>query len=99
MISKEALVRIICPCRKALRLAELFSEFENETNNIFDDLAGDLEDALFVMNQEQTETLPESVTDQLIRNSNLSDEEVADTIYKLITGKYGQSVTPALEES
>ena len=85
--NKDALIRIVRSCRKAIHFAEVFHNEFCSGMNVFDDIAGDLEDALYIMNQEKTNTLEESVVDQLICNDILSDEDVAETLYKLISSK------------
>ena len=95
MINEEVLIRIVRPCRKALRLSEVIaSEFTDGSHSVLDDILGDLEDALFIMNQEKTDTLSESVVDQLIRNLSISDEEVAEMLTKLINSEDKLPSTP-----
>jgi len=95
MINEEVLIRIVRPCRKALRLSEVFSsELTEGSHTVLDDVLGDLEDALFIMNQEKTDTLEESVVDQLIRNLSISDEEVAEMLTKLINSEDKIPSTP-----
>ena len=84
LTNKDALIRIVRSCRKAKHLSKVFDAEFCSGMNAFDNIAGDLEDALFIMNQEKTDTLQESVVDQLICNDILSDEEVAETLYKFI---------------
>lgn len=85
---KEVIIRIVRSCRKAIRLADIFAaEVTEGTPNVFDNIYGDLEDALYIMNQEHTRELKESTVDQLIRNKDLSDESVTETLYQLIQSK------------
>lgn len=85
MNNKEVILRIVRTCRKAIHLSEIFfSEFANGGMNVFDDFHGDLEDALYILCDEDTFELKDSIVDKLIRNPNLSDEEITETICKLI---------------
>ena len=96
---KDALINIIHCCRKAKHLAEVVHTEFSYTTNIFDDIAGELEDALYIINQEKTDTLQESVVDQLICTDTLSDEEVAETLYKLILSKHENEDFAVLNEA
>ena len=93
---KEILLRIVRSCRKALRLADIFSQEVTTdcTRTVFDEIGGDLEDALYYLNQEHTEELSKSIVDQLLRNEKLSDLDVTDTLYKLIASKENKDKTP-----
>lgn len=83
---QEALTRIIHSCRRAMRLSEIFASeiTEGTVSNCFDDIHGDLEDALYFLCDEHTDTLPESIVDRLIRDESLSDEEVAEHLSALV---------------
>lgn len=87
LTNKDAILRIVRSCRTARRLSNIFADEVSSGINVFDHIAGDLEDALYIMNQEETETLEESVVNQLICNDALSDEDVADKLYELILSK------------
>lgn len=86
---REALLRIVKSCRKAMKLAEIFSDYftEGKTNNVFDDLHGDLEDALYLLNDENTSELAESIVDKVLRDDSLSDDDATDVLLKLILGQ------------
>lgn len=85
---REALLRIVRSCRKAMHLSEIFSEeFVQGCTNVFDDLSGDMEDCLYFLNDESTNELQESMVDQILRNDALSDDEATDFLLKMILGK------------
>ena len=85
---REALLKIVRSCRKAMHLSEIFSdEFTQGCTNVFDDLYGDLEDCLYYLNDEHTNELQESIVDQILRNDALSDDEATDFLLKMILGK------------
>lgn len=91
---KNVILRIVRTCRKAMRLSEVFSaEVAERGMTVFDDIYGDLEDSLYFLNQENTQELSESIVDQLLRNKDLSDEAVTDTLYQLIQAKGNKSQT------
>ena len=84
---REALLRIVRSCRRAKTLSEIFSrEFSRGSTNCFDDLYGDLEDALYLLNDEKTDELQQSLVDQILWSS-LTDEEATDTLSRVILGK------------
>ena len=83
---QEALTRIIHSCRRAMRLSEIFASevTEGSVSNCFDDIYGDMEDSLYFLCDEHTDTLPESIVDRLIRDESLSDEKVAEHLSALV---------------
>ena len=86
---REALVRIVRSCRKAMQLSEIFSDHvcHGKCETVFDNLYGDLEDSLYFLNDENTSELAESTVDRLLKNDGLSDDEVTDILLKMILCK------------
>ena len=81
----EALTKIVHSCRISIRLSDVFSsELSEKHDNIFDDLAGWLEDALYFLSNQQTVTLQESTVDRLLRDNVLTDGQVAEELSKLV---------------
>jgi len=85
---KDVIIRIVHACRTAMHLSDIFAaEVTGGGSSVFDTIYGELEDALYIMNQEHTQELKESTVDQLLRNKDLSDESVTETLYQLIQAK------------
>lgn len=85
---KDVIIRIVHACRTAMHLSDIFAtEVTGGASSVFDTIYGELEDALYIMNQEHTQELKESTVDQLLRNKDLSDESVTETLYQLIQAK------------
>ena len=80
---REALSLIVKSCRKSMQLAEIFSA-EGKSCNVFDDLYGNLEDVLYLLNDENTSELAESTVDKILKDDSLSDDDATDILLKLI---------------
>lgn len=83
---REALVRIVRSCRKAMQLSEIFSDHvcQGKCETVFDNLYGDLEDCLYFLNDENTSELAESTVDKILKDDSLSDDDATDILLKLI---------------
>lgn len=92
-ITKDALVRIIGAARTAIKLAEdmqaLFASRGSVTQA--DMIAGGLTDALYFISGEQLgpeqDFDNDSLTMRLLRAKHVSDEEVANVLMKLSSGR------------
>lgn len=83
---REALVRIVRSCRKAMQLSEIFSDHvcQGKCETVFDNLYGDLEDSLYFLNDENTSELAENTVDKILKDDSLSDDDATDILLKLI---------------
>ena len=61
-----------------------YAEYTDHTNNLFDHLYGALEDSLYFLCDENTMDLESSTVDRLLRNSSLSDAQVAAVLSALV---------------
>lgn len=82
---QEALSLIVKSIRTTIRLSEAInSETPDSSNNLFDYLHGNLEDALYYLCDEKTFELQDSTVDRLIRDDSLSDDQVGEALSALV---------------
>lgn len=85
---QEALKNIVSSCRTLMRLSEaIHAEHFDNGLNLFDYLNGSLEDALYFLCDENTDTLEESTVDKLLKDNTLSDEQIATKLLVLVKRK------------
>lgn len=76
MVTKEVMGKIVKSCRAAMREAR---KNTSVTNNLFDEIYGDLLDGIYLMLGEKTNVLEDSISFTVI-NSTMSDEECATVL-------------------
>ena len=81
IITQDAITRLVCACRKTISVADRLHEALSLSQTTeLDNIAGDIEDALYDMRGEQTDTLEESETDKLIRDLSIPCKIVAQRL-------------------
>ena len=76
MVTKEVMEKIVKSCRAAMREAR---KNTSVTNNLYDEIYGDLLDGIYMMLGEKTNELEDSISFTVI-NSTMSDEECATVL-------------------
>lgn len=76
MVTKEVMEKIVKSCRAAMREARKNTSM---TENLFDEIYGDLLDGIYLMLGEKTNELEDSISFTVI-NSTMSDEECATVL-------------------
>lgn len=81
IITQDAITRLVRACRKASGIADKISDaLALGQITELDNIAGDIEDALYEMCEEHTNTLAESETDRLIRDLSIPCKTVAQQL-------------------
>lgn len=78
-ITTEAITNLVSACRRSIALSDaLSSALDITTTTEVDTIAAEIEEALCLMRGEDPNTdLHKTLTDQLIRDTNISCEDVA----------------------
>ena len=80
-ITHSALTDLISACRLSAHISSVFAnEITGGTTTTIDDLFGHIMDALYTMNNESAPDLRSSAVYELLFDTSLSDEQVADTL-------------------
>jgi len=83
-VNIDAMKLIIRATRKAQKSAESLSFISNAQTNKLDEIYGDLMDAVYIICNERTETLSQSLSYKIIQNNDLSEEKAAELLLATI---------------
>lgn len=87
MATREVLLRMVRSCREARKITKMMETIpEYNGEGVFEKIYGDLMDAIYLMLEERTDVLEESVTFAVI-NSRMSDEDCAGVLETIMKAR------------